>query len=94
MKIEGIIWLENIVSKIRTKHGVSRYEVIEVLNNKPRFLFIEKGFRKNEDVYSALRRTNAGRYLVIFFVYKYNKEALIISARSMTINERKKYEKK
>ena len=94
MKIIGIIWLENIVNKINVKHGVSKHEVIEVLYNKPYFLFVEKGFRNGENVYSALSRTSGGRYLAVFFVYKVNKSALIISARSMTIKERKRYEKK
>ena len=94
MKIKRIIWLENILYKISVKHGVSRYEVIEVFNNRPLFLFVEKGFKKGEDVYSALGRTASGRYLILFFVYKNNKNALIISARSMSVKERKRYEKK
>ena len=94
MKIFGIIWLDDIVNKINVKHGVSRREVFEVLNNKPYFLFVEKGFRKGENVYSALGRTSSGRYLIVFFVYKNNKDALIISARGMTVKERKRYEKK
>ncbi len=94
MKINTIIWLENIVNKINVKHGVNRREVIEIFNNKPYFLYIEKGFRKDENVYVALGRTLTGRYLAAFFVYKINKNALIISARTMTIKERKRYEKK
>ena len=43
MKILEIIWLEHIVSKINAKHGVNRREVIEVLYNKPYFVFVEKG---------------------------------------------------
>ncbi len=94
MKIRGIICLENIVNKINVKHGVSKREIVEVFHNKPYFLFIEKGFREGENVYTALGRSNSGRYLIVFFVYKNNKNALIISARSMTLKERKKYEKK
>ena len=94
MRIVGIIWLEDIVNKINVKHGVSRREIVEVLYNKPYFLFVEKGFIKEENVYSALGRTYSGRYLIVFFVYKKNKNALIVSARSMTPKERKRYEKK
>ena len=94
MKITGIIWLENIVNKINVKHGVIRREVVEVLYSKPYFLFVEKGFKTGENIYSALGKTSSGRYLIIFFVYKNNKDALIISARSMSIKERKRYEKK
>ncbi len=35
MKITGIIWLEDIVEKLRRKHGVREHEVTEVLNNRP-----------------------------------------------------------
>ena len=94
MQIKGIIWLENIVEKITTKHNVAREEVIEIFKNKPYFLYVEKGFRKMEDVYSVLGRTSSGRYLIAFFVYKRNKNAIIISARDMTDKEKKKYEKK
>lgn len=94
MNITGIIWLEDIVSKITIKHNVSKQEVVEILSHKPFFLFVENGFKKGENVYSAMGRTKAGRYLVVFFVYKRNKDALIISARGMSQKEKRKYEKR
>lgn len=94
MKIEGLIWLDSIVTKLILKHNVSRDEVSEVLSNKPYFLFVEKGLRKRENVYSAMGKTSIGRYLIIFFVYKITKEALIISARGMSSKERKRYGKR
>ncbi len=94
MKITGIIWLEDIVEKLRRKHGVREHEVTEVLNNRPQFFFIEKGHRKKEDVYLALGRTDAGRPLAVFFIYKQSKQALIVSAREMTSPERKRDERK
>jgi uncharacterized DUF497 family protein len=45
-------------------------------------------------VYSALGQTDAGRYLIVFFVYKKTRQALIVSARDMTNAERNRYEKK
>ena len=45
-------------------------------------------------MYEALDRTDAGRYLVILFIYKKTKAALILSARDMTKKERKLYAKK
>lgn len=51
MRIEGIIWLDQIVDKIASKHSVETYEVEEVFTGKPRFRFVEKGERKDEDVY-------------------------------------------
>lgn len=94
MKIEGIIWLDEITEKIAYKHSVQRHEVREVLFSKPCFRFAEKGHRRGENVYSAMGRTKGGRYLIVFFVYKSNKQALILSAREMTSSERKRYEKK
>jgi hypothetical protein len=55
---------------------------------------VEKGHRPGEDVYAALGRTEAGRYLVIFFVYKKDRRVLILSARDMTDSERRRYGRK
>ncbi len=94
MKLKEIIWLEDIVEKLERKHGVAQNEVVEVLKNLPKFRFVEKGFRKDENVYAAFGQTNENRYLIVFFVYKKNGGALIISARDMTKSERKLYERK
>ena len=94
MKIAEIIWLENIVEKLERRHAVRREEVKEALANSKRFRFVEKGHRRGENVYSALAQTEAGRYLTIFFIYKIDKQALILSARDMTSRERRRYEKK
>ncbi len=94
MKIEGIIWLRDVVDKLATKHHVEADEVEEVLNGRPKFRFVEKGERKGEDVYMALGRSQAGRYLAVLFIYKETKEALVLSARDMARREREQYGKK
>ena len=94
MKIAGIIWLQEIVEKINFKHRVTQEEVREVLKNSSHFRFVEKGHRLGENVYSAMGQTDAGRYLIVFFVRKRTGQALIVSARDMTAGERKRYEKK
>jgi uncharacterized protein len=91
MKITGILWLEDIVEKLQRKHHIKKHEVKEIFQNKPVFRFIEKGHRKGENVYVAPGQTDAGRYLVVYFVYKTTRQALIVSARDMTIAERRKY---
>ena len=94
MNIKGIIWLNNIVDKLAFKHQVETYEVEELLTEKPKFRFVEKGERKDEDVYMALGQTQGGRYLIVLFIYKLTKEALILSARDMAQKERKMYDRK
>ena len=94
MRIEGIIWLRDVVDKLISKHHVETHEVEEVLNSKPKIRFVEKGDREGEDVYLALGQTDAGRYLAILFIYKKTREALILSARDMAIKERRRYGRK
>lgn len=94
MKITNIIWLDHIVDKVESKHQVETYEVEEAFHNRPKFRFVEKGDRKGENVYLALGRTDGGRYLAILFIYKKNRQALILSARNMARKERKQYGRK
>ena len=93
LKIEGIIWLPEIVEKLETKHHVESQEVKEVLGDYPIYRYIEKGHRRGENVYAAMGQTSAGRYLIIFFVFKADHRALIVSGRDMTPAERTTYEK-
>ena len=55
---------------------------------------MEKGHRSRENVYAAMGQTDEGRYLIIFFVHKTDKRALILSARDMTKAERRLYDAK
>ncbi|MYB92714.1 BrnT family toxin [Candidatus Poribacteria bacterium] len=91
MQIDEIIWQQQFVEKLAIKHGVEKTEVEEVLSNRPRFRFASKGNRAGEDVYSAMGQTDAGRYLIVFFIQKSNRRALIISARDMDRAERRNY---
>ena len=94
MKIRGIVWLDSVVEKISTKHAVSQEEVRQILQGHATFRFVEKGHRQDENVYAALGRTKAGRYVVVFFVHKTDQRVLILTARDMTVAERRRYEKK
>ncbi len=95
LTIHGIIWIDEIVDKLAYKHNVSIEEVEEILHNTPQIRFLEKGNRKNEDVYVALGQSEAGRYLAVMFIYKpQSKEVLILSARDMAQKERSLYGKK
>ncbi len=94
MNITGTIWLEQIIDKIETKHGVSPEEVEEVLDSHPKIRKMNKGRVRGEDVYRALGQTYGRRYMTVFFIYKRTHEALIISARDMDSKERRSYGKK
>ena len=72
-----------IVEKLSSKHGVEPEEAEEVFFNKTRFWFVENGYRAGEDVYAGTGQTDTGRYLIVFFVHKADKTALILSARDM-----------
>jgi uncharacterized DUF497 family protein len=92
MKIHGIIWLEEIVEKLEHKHSVFQHEIVELLAGNPNYRFVEKGHQPNEDIYAAFGATDAGRLLIVFFVLKQSRKALVISARNMTGRERKRHE--
>ncbi len=94
MRIRHIIWLTAIEQKLLWKHSVKVHEVEELIHNQPRYQFIEKGNKKGEDVYAALGQTDAGRYLICYFIRKSAKDALVLSARDMSKPERKMYGRK
>lgn len=91
MTINGFIWLETIVEKLASKHAVSTDEVLQVFEEDALFRWVESGLHEDEDVYSALGRTHGGRYLIVFFIFKTDGRALVISAREMTASEKKRY---
>ena len=93
MYIDDFIWLPDIVEKIAAKHGLTQDEAEEVFFNRPHFRFVESGFRSGEDVYAALGQTDAGRYVIVFFILKPGHLALIVSARDMDSKERRRYER-
>lgn len=94
MTIDDFLWLPDIVDKLAVKHDVTEQEAEEIFFNQPRYRRVERGHRPGEDVYSAWGQTNAGRYLVVFFISKPANTALILSARDMDDKERKRYERK
>ena len=91
MQIHEVIWRSQFVEKIASKHDVKTTEVEEALANRPRFRRVSKGNRIGEDVYSATGQTDAGRYLIVYFILKPYHRALVISARDMDRKERRIY---
>lgn len=91
MKIAGFIWLSYFVNKLEQKHEVDPFEVEAIFDHDVLIRRAEKGHRPDENLYAAYGQTKAGRYLVVFFIYKQDRQALIISARDMTPKERRYY---
>ncbi|MFQ6044123.1 MAG: hypothetical protein ACE5PV_24980, partial [Candidatus Poribacteria bacterium] len=55
---------------------------------------LKKVKEKGSSVDSVSGQTEAGRYLIVFFIYKLNQDALVISARNMDRRERRRYGRK
>ena len=94
LQIDRIVWLSQFVEKLVSKHNVTTMEVEEIFANRPRFRFVTRGNRSGEDVYSVMGRTDAGRYLIVFFILKPHHRALVVSARDMDRKERREYARK
>lgn len=94
MIIEGFIWLADVIDKLENKHAVAKIEAEDVFGDLPVFNRIERGKVKGEYLFRVLGKTDAGRYLAVFFIYKTTREALVISARDMTEKERRQYGKR
>jgi hypothetical protein len=61
---------------------------------EPHIRFAEKGHRHDENLYAAYGQTEAGRYIIVFFVLKRGRQALVISARDIDGKERKTYDRR
>jgi hypothetical protein len=94
MQIYEVIWKEQFALKIQSKHRITLEEVEEILFTKSIFRKAAKGRVRGEDLFAAYGQTESGKYLIIFFIYKFNKAALPITARQMTLSERRYYEKR
>lgn len=91
MRIIDILWLPDIIEKVAVKHHVQPDEVEEVLMGLPSFRRIERGKVQGEDLYTAIGQTDAGRYLIVYFIRKTGGVALVVSARDMDSRERRQY---
>jgi len=76
MYIDDFLWIPDILEKIAVKHQVSQDETEEIFFDAPRYRFVELENRSGEDVYSMSGQTDAGRYLIVFFIHKAGNIAL------------------
>jgi uncharacterized DUF497 family protein len=91
--IRKIIWKDQFVEKLARKDAVTVIEAEEILGANPHIRRMSKGRVKDEHVYAAFGQTDAGRYLIVFYILKLSGAILPISARDMDDAERKYYEK-
>jgi uncharacterized DUF497 family protein len=84
-RIDGFIWLDWVVEKIGSKHGVSPEEVEEVFFNTPYMVL-----RAEEGKYKWLGCSDSGRYLLVVLVRE-GTLIKVITARDMTATERRLY---
>jgi len=84
----------DIVDKLKAKHDIEWEEIEDVFRNYPRFFLSTIVDQYGESRYDALGRTDAGRYLIVFFVPVPPNLAKVISARDMTNKERRRYRRK
>ncbi len=90
--IQQIFISERVVEKNAAKHNVSEDEVCEAFKNPDAAVVIRRS-PKNKDVYVALGRTWAGRYLSIAFYRKTAGLIHVASARDMATHERNFYQR-
>jgi len=94
MQINRVAIPQEFAEKIWRKHHVEEYEIREVLLSRGgSFRRLEKGRVAGENLFGAYGQTSNGRYLSIFFIYKLNLDAFVISARDMDKKERRRYAK-
>jgi len=91
LNIYEVIWQNKFTEKLAAKHNILTDEAEEVLFGNPLIRFWEKGETAGEDLFLAYGQTDAGRYLVVFFIRKSQNTVLPISARDMTNSERRYY---
>ena len=87
MKVASFDWDDKNVAHI-SRHGVSPNEAEQVLEQEPLVLKAEQG------KYLAYGQTDAGRYLLVVFVWRSQHTIRVISARSLTEGEKKRYRKR
>jgi uncharacterized DUF497 family protein len=77
---------DHILEKIEVKHGISYQEVEEACYADTLHLR-----RSREGLYKLFSRTLAGRYILVVLIHIETVTWKIVTAREMTVNERRLY---
>ncbi|RLC60128.1 MAG: BrnT family toxin [Chloroflexota bacterium] len=87
MKTATFQWDEENVEHIAS-HRVEPFEAEEVLDDDPLIL------KTRDDKYLAYGQTDAGRYLLVVFVWKYHHTIRVITARDLTRAEKRRLKRR
>lgn len=87
MKVAAFQWDGENIGHI-ANHHVEPYEAEEVLDDDPLIL------RTRDDKYLAYGQTDAGRYLLVVFVWKSPHTIRVITARDLTRAEKKRLKRR
>jgi uncharacterized DUF497 family protein len=86
-RIQGFRWPPGIEAKVYRKHGLERPEVEES------FFYRGSRVRKAGDKYLLYTRTDSGSYILVVYTQS-SRIATVISARAMTLAERRMFGRK
>ncbi|MBI3013743.1 MAG: BrnT family toxin [Candidatus Tectomicrobia bacterium] len=87
MRVASFLWDDDNIDHIAT-HGVAQWEIEQVLRRRP------KVRRTREGRYQAAGTTEDGRFLLVHFRYLGSGVVRPITARDMTLKERRSYARK
>lgn len=76
--IDDFVWLPDVIEKLARKHRVIPEEVEEIFYNRPQCHKRKRGTRIGEDVYAVSGQSDAGRYLIVFFIYQPDRHLALI----------------
>jgi uncharacterized DUF497 family protein len=91
VECEGFDWDDGNIGKNWTKHRVTDWECEEVFFNRPLLLSPDVAHSETEPRHYALGQTDRARLLFVSFAIR-RKLIRPISARDMSVRERKTYE--
>lgn len=90
--VEGFDWDEGNREKSWKRHGITASETEEVFFNEPLIISEDRAHSETEERWHCLGRTNDNKKLFISFTLRHGR-IRVISARTMSRNERTHYEK-
>jgi uncharacterized DUF497 family protein len=92
-RIVGFDWDSGNASKSAEKHGVTSAEAEQLFFNQPLILAEDTAHSRIERRFHALGHTDDGRRLQIAFTLRMDETLIrVISARTMSDKERRRYE--